>query len=336
MSKRLLEIYISTKYKNKAVEMLKEYSVDILSQPDIREDLCQIKGIMPACGSEEILDKFEKFFGHMSDFRMILIPIKAFLPRERDEENEVEDKKIFEKSIKISERISREELYSEINENSKLTRFYISMIVLSSFVAGIGLLNNNSAVIIGAMVIAPLLGPNLAFSLGAVLGDIELMKRSFKTGIIGIIIAVLISFLWGKVIDVNCNVPELLTRTNVGLSDIVLASASGIAGVLSITVGSSSVLVGVMVAVALLPPLVALGLLLSSASYNLAFGAFLVFFTNIICINLSGIITFFIQDVRPKTWWEENRAKKAIKKSLFILFLMLLLLIIVIFINLKV
>lgn len=106
----------------------------------------------------------------------------------------------------------------------------------------------------------------------------------------------------------------------------MLALASGSAGVLSITTGASAALIGVMVAVALLPPLVTFGLLVGAGYLGLAVHAMLLFVTNVICVNLAGVATLLAQNVRPRTWWEADRARKATKIAVtFWIFLLLML-----------
>lgn len=122
----------------------------------------------------------------------------------------------------------------------------------------------------------------------------------------------------GYFFEVDTSIPEISSHTQAGLSDILLALASGAAGVLAFTTGAPAVVIGVMVAVALLPPLTASGLLLGSGEYEKAFSAFLLFMTNIICINLAGVATFLFQGVSPRTWWEAKRAKKATRKTMAI------------------
>jgi uncharacterized membrane protein len=85
-----------------------------------------------------------------------------------------------------------------------------------------------------------------------------------------------------------------------------------------------------MVAVALIPPLVTFGLLVGSAHMNLALRALLLFVTNVICINLAGVVTLLAQNVRPRTWWEEDRAKRAIKIAISLWVFLLLMLVLVI------
>ena len=195
--------------------------------------------------------------------------------------------------------------------------------MLSAIVAAIGLLNNNVAVIIGAMVIAPLLGPNVALSLATTLGDFSLAKNALKTNLVGILTAVAFSIAIGFFLHVNPHIPEIESRTRVGLEEVVLALVSGCAGTLAFTSGVPATLIGVAVAVAILPPLVSFGLLIGSGYISLSLGALLLFFINITSINLAGIITFFAQGIFPQAWLERKNAKKSIAVSVIILFLLL-------------
>ena len=187
----------------------------------------------------------------------------------------------------------------------------MAMVALSTVVAAIGLNDNSVAVIIGAMVIAPLLGPNVALSLGITLGDLSLLRQGLLTALAGIAAALVLSVIIGVLLNVDPTLSEMASRTRVGLGDIVVALASGSAGALAFTTGVSATLIGVMVAVALLPPLVTSGLLLGGGHPALAIGAFSLFLVNLICVNLAGVTTFLLQGIKPTSWWEKDRAVKA-------------------------
>ena len=207
---------------------------------------------------------------------------------------------------------TREELYSQIEKNTRLDGNFLILVFLSTVVAAIGLLENNVAVVIGAMVIAPLLGPNIALAFAATLGDRDLLLKSFKTNMVGVLFAlslsVAIGWFWPP-ITLN---PEILARTSVGFDDVVLALASGAAAVLSLTSGVASALVGVMVAVALLPPTATLGMVLASGQHQLASGAALLLAVNIVCVNASANLVFLFKGVRPRTWLEKRRARQSV------------------------
>jgi uncharacterized hydrophobic protein (TIGR00341 family) len=185
------------------------------------------------------------------------------------------------------------------------------MVVLSTVVAAIGLHNNSVAIIVGAMVIAPLLGPNVALSLGTALGALSLLRRALLTALAGIAPTLAFSVAIGVLVPVGSGLPEVASRTQVGMGDIAVAFASGCAGVLAFSSGVSAALIGVMVAVALLPPVVTSGPLLGGGRLAPAVGASSLFPTNLICINLAGVTTFLMQGVRPVAWLEKDRALKA-------------------------
>ena len=158
------------------------------------------------------------------------------------------------------------------------------------------------------------------------------MSKAFFALLVGIVLALFVSyFLTWIYPNIEFN-DELLSRTRVDISSIVMALASGAAAALSMTTGLSAVLVGVMVAVAILPPTAALGLMLGYHQYALANGAFILLAVNIICINLSSNIVFLLKGINPRT---RSDKQKAIKTALFYLFVWFLLLIVMLFILMR-
>jgi uncharacterized membrane protein len=103
----------------------------------------------------------------------------------------------------------------------------------------------------------------------------------------------------------------LIARTVVGLDSVALALASGAAAALSLTTGLSSVLVGVMVAVALLPPAATVGLMFGHGETDLAINAALLLAINIVCVNLASKVVFLAKGISPRTWYEKAKAKRA-------------------------
>lgn len=304
---RLIEMVIPRGYREDVVEVLQKSKVVEILDMELASDFMLFKILLTTEDSESTLDRLEKRFSHLNGFRIFIIPVQASIPRiveiSKDEKGLTPE----EESI-AAERISREELYSNVLSVSKPTKIYFIMVILSALVASIGVLNNNVAVIIGAMVIAPLLGPNMGLSLATVLKDKDLAIISLKSIIVGVGISIIISVIIGILVTFDPSIPAIALRTDVALAGIVLAFASGIAGSIAFTTDVSSALIGVMVAVALLPPLSVFGLLLGSGFYYLATGAFLLFLVNLVCINLSGLITFYVQRIKPLKTWEAFKA----------------------------
>ncbi|MBT8354827.1 MAG: TIGR00341 family protein [Desulfofustis sp.] len=270
---------------------------------------------------QSVLDALQSILGSQPNARIVVLPVEITLPKASEEQQEDEDSAV----------AVREALYLGVEKNSRLDLNFMVLVFLSTVVATIGLIENNVAVVIGAMVIAPLLGPNLAFGLGTALGDLALMRKSALTTVVGIGFAVVLSVAVGLLWPMEIYSPEILSRTEVGLDSVALALASGAAAALSMTTGLSSVLVGVMVAVALLPPAVTLGLMLGRADFDLAFGAGLLLVINLVCVNLACKLVFLIRDIRPRTWVEKTKARRAMLIYIMVWALTLMVLILFIF-----
>ena len=268
----------------------------------IGEDGMQVMRLLVADDKLQwVLDALQNILGAQPTARILVLAVEASLPRPEEKEGKQED----------SAAQAREALYQGVEKNARLDRNFLVLVTLSTVVAAIGLIENNVAIVIGAMVIAPLLGPNLALSLGTALGDIHLVRKAAQTLLTGILLAVLLSVGLGIFWPSELSSPELVSRTGAGLDSVVLALASGAAAALSLTTGLSSVLVGVMVAVALLPPAVTLGLMLGHGSMGLAVGAALLLAVNIVCVNIASKVVFFAKGIHPRTWAEKEKAKRA-------------------------
>ncbi|THB71274.1 MAG: TIGR00341 family protein [Desulfobulbaceae bacterium] len=322
MAQRVLKIILPQNEKKLALEMLNSLENTIFWQEESSEQNFVVSLLTETENSEKIMDLFEGNYNSTVGFKLIVFPVEASIPRTdtKETEHSSPDNK---KTKKNPLRISREELYADIVGSTDLSATFILLTILSTLVVSVGLLQNNVAVIIGAMVIAPFLGPNVALALSACLADIELAKNAGKTMTIGITITFLMSAVMGYLFKITPDIPEILTRTQAGVLDIILALASGSAGVLAFTTGMSSAVIGVMVAVALLPPLTTHGLLLGAGYPIEALGALSLFLTNIICINLAGVTTFYFQGVTPRVWWEAGKARTAAKITVFVWSLLL-------------
>ncbi len=248
------------------------------------------------------LDALQAVVSSYPTSRIIVFPVETTLPLPEEI-----------KAKRKTTSTSREALYDSVSKDVKLNSNFIVLVILSTVVAAIGLIENNVAVVIGAMVIAPLLGPNIALGLGTALGDVDLMRKALITNLVGVGICVILSILIGLSWPFDIDSPELMARTNVGLDSLALALASGAAAALSLTTGLSSVLVGVMVAVALLPPAATFGLMLGHGQYQLAVGALLLLIANVVCLNLATKIVFWLKGISPRTWWQKEKAKRAMR-----------------------
>jgi uncharacterized hydrophobic protein (TIGR00341 family) len=259
--------------------------------------------------TEALADRLRERYSE-TDLRLVLLAVEATIPPVEEEAGAGEGA---DGAPTTPGRISREELHQDIVQASRLTPVWAAMVFLSTVVAAVGLIRGDVAIIIGAMVIAPLLGPNMALALAVTLGDVDLARSAGRTIAAGLLIAGLSSVLMGLAFPIDPTVSDIAGRTRAGLGDIALALSAGAAGTLAFTGGLPGALVGVMVAVALLPPLAVAGLLAGAGYAEGAVGALILVGTNVACINLAAVGTFLIQKVRPRSWWEADRARGALR-----------------------
>jgi uncharacterized hydrophobic protein (TIGR00271 family) len=193
-----------------------------------------------------------------------------------------------------------EELERDADESSLTSLDYLVLITIAAILAAFGLVLNSSAVIIGAMLVAPLMTPLIAFATGIAIGKIKIMRQAAGTLLQGIFAALLVAFIVGWLSSTNIVTAEMAGRGNVTFLDMGVALASGFIGAYAKTRSNiASSLAGVAIAAALMPPLVTVGLAISFGEWALAEGASLLFLTNIVSITLAAWITLFWLGLRP-------------------------------------
>ena len=286
--------------------------------------------------TETLLQKLSIHFEGDDRFRVMIFDVEGVHPRVEEHEPEEDSEEPEQENQKPKEdpqRVACAELVHKLSALAVINRVYVATVFLSTVVAAVGLMRDNVAVIIGAMVIAPLLGPNMTLALATTLGDLKLGKKAVSVNVVGLGLALAVSIVTGVILNLDVIPVEIQSRTSVGLSDVVLALAAGSAGALAFTTGISATVVGVMVAVALLPPLAAGGLLLGGGEWAAAGGALLLTLTNVICINLAAVLTFLLQNVQPTHWWEAKKAKRVTQRAAGFWIALLLLLVAIIFLH---
>ena len=281
-------------------------------------------------GSENVqslTDKLQTLLSSEEGWHIITLPVESVIPKPQEEDDNAQKS--------VSETITREALYERIKRGAKLDTDFLILTVLSTIVAAIGIINDNVAIVIAAMVIAPLLGPNLALSFSVTLGDKALMAQALKTNAAGLSLTLLMAILFGLSVpnDFYIENIEYMTRVEVGLSAIVLALASGSAAVLSLTSGISSAMVGVMVAVAMMPPAVVLGLSMGAGSWTEAYHAGLLLAVNIICVNLSAKVIMSFKGIRPRTWYQRKKTNQSVRLSIIVWAILLTILSVLIYLG---
>lgn len=319
MTLRVIEVTAPAGYADTLVALAEQFeAIEVFAarSADAGEARCIVHLVCETNRVQEFTDAVQQAIGRGEHWRAVILAVEGTVPG-------YEPDKAERRAAFRSGAASREEIHSEIARNANLDSTFLTLTFLSAIVASIGLLKDNVAVIIGAMVIAPLLGPNLAFALGTALGDRALMQKAMRTNVAGVALTVTLGIVIAMMWTDGFEAPELLNRTKVGYDGIALALASGAAAVFSLVAGLSSALVGVMVAVALMPPAVAIGIMLGAGNPEAALGAAILLAVNVVCVNLAAQAVFVAKGIRPRTWWEKKASSASLRLN-FVMWLVLL------------
>lgn len=215
----------------------------------------------------------------------------------------------------------RLEVYKQVRRNSRPDVDFFIMIGLSAIIAGYGLLQDSSAVIIGGMLVAPLFSPILAISMSIVMGDIRLLRLAVEATIKGIVLAIGVAVFIAAISPLRSVGGEITARVAPNLFDLAVALASGAAGAYAIARKDvAAALPGVAIAAALVPPLCVVGIGLAAADMQIAGGGGLLFITNLVAIVLAGSVTLLLLGFRPTEPGERAaRLRRGLGVSLILL-----------------
>jgi uncharacterized hydrophobic protein (TIGR00271 family) len=183
----------------------------------------------------------------------------------------------------------------ELLAESTVDSPYLVLIVSSCVIATFGLLTNSAAVIIGAMIIAPLMLPIRGLAFGALEGNVKLFRKGLIAIAVGTALSIALAYLLGEVVNISSFGSEVLSRSAPTLLDLGIAIAAGaVSGYAKVQPRISESLAGTAIAVALMPPLCVVGLGLSQINWQLSQGATLLYLTNLLGITLSCMLTFLL------------------------------------------
>ena len=218
------------------------------------------------------------------------------------------------------ERIARQELESRAEELASALPTYVTMTVVSAVIATAGLLLDSPATVVGSMVIAPLIGPAMAAAVGSVIDDSELFRRGIGLQILGVVLAIVSAMIFAVFVQMANLVPpgldpvslsEVEERIAPSVLSLAVALGAGIAGAVSLMTGVSAALVGVMIAVALIPPAATVGIGIAFGDPTLAIGSAVLVAVNVLSINLAALVVLWYAGYRPEQFFRHDRAKTA-------------------------
>ncbi|MDE5595978.1 MAG: TIGR00341 family protein [Muribaculaceae bacterium] len=207
--------------------------------------------------------------------------------------------------------IPQSDAETAIREGVSFRGTNILVLIVAIFIASLGLNTNSTAVIIGAMLISPLMGPIIGIGLAVGVHDFDLMKRSFRNLLMATIFSVATSCIYFLISPVNEGHSELLARTSPTIYDVFIGFFGGAAGILAI--GSrvkGNVIPGVAIATALMPPLCTVGYGLATFQMNYFFGALYLFFINSVFIACATTVGVKLMNYKIKDFSNPQRAKR--------------------------
>lgn len=302
MSERLIQVLVRKEHVRLVTNCLSALPTENWVQlPAEDAERAVIVAALHRVDTQSVLDAISDALQGKTGWQLHALPTEAALPEKRDE---TEQERVAQREAALT----REEIYADIRQGTALTVDYLVLTALATIVAAIGLSRGETAVVIGAMVIAPLLGPILAFAFATTLGLVPLMLVALRTLGAGLAVAVLSAVALGFLTRGGMDAVEASYTAPLSLVTVALPLASGAAAALMLAGGQTSALVGVMVAAALLPPLSAFGLLLGGGHIPEAARALATVIVNIAAINLAAQVVFRLKGIRPRRWRTERHA----------------------------
>ena len=223
-----------------------------------------------------------------------------------------------------------ERLVESTDRYTRLNKNVLAMALFATTIALAGLFLDNIAVVIGAMLLSPLLGPINAFAVNANLGRIRKVARSQFSVLVLLVAIVLLAaaltFTVSLFLEVSDNTAQIALRSHATLTDVAIALILGLASGLALFVGFPEILVGVAIAVAIVPPATVSGIGLALFNTNLFLGALILTFIYLFGLQLGSTLMLRIRGVQPRKYYQKTEAKKRSAYSILILALLLVML----------
>lgn len=313
MTMRLLRAYVPSLDHELELQLRTQAGVrllDIDERPD--RDHVVVEIVVPTGRAEAIVKALHDRYGARDDFRILITPLASMVPALEADADEDEDDDDDESVAPTN----LEELHAEVQRQCNVNWPFAASLIIATTVAATGIVRDSTELIVASMVIAPLLGPNVALATATALGDLKLGRRALSANAVGFGLTFVTGVVMGFIFDVPMSADHVARRLLIGPLDIVVAATAGAAGALAYTSGAFGTVVGVMIAVALLPPLVLCGMFVGSGEFTDALGPGLLTLANFIGINLAGVVVLFLRNVRPRRFHEQADAKRAVATAI--------------------
>jgi uncharacterized hydrophobic protein (TIGR00341 family) len=305
---RLVHVSVPAGKRDAVTRTLEDEGVDYVvnEESSNREFTAVVTFPLPTKAVEPVLDALQEA-GLPEDAFTVVIDAQTVVSRRFDRLQEQ-----YEHGDQSEDRIARQELRAKANELAPETTNYAVLTIISVVIATAGLLLDSPATVVGSMVIAPLIGPAMSTSVGSIIDDREMFLRGLRLQVLGFVLAVTTATLFALAVRHLGMVPsglnvltfnEVAERVAPDFMSLVIALGAGVAGAMSLRSGVSASLVGVMIAVALVPPVGVIGI---GIAWNLPWvvlGATVLVLVNALSINLAALVVFWYSGYRPENWF---------------------------------
>ena len=329
---RLVFVTIPTGKREAVLDVLDDEGIDytLTDETSGRGYACAVHFPIPTSAVEPVLESLRET-GLNDDAVTVTVETESVTSRDYDQ---LEER--FTEDSESPEQIAREELKSAAKDLVPASMpIFAGMTIVSGIIATAGLLLDSAAVVVGSMVIAPLIGPAMATSVGTVFRDRDLFRDGVKLQIIGATLTIASAAVFAVLIRTGNLVPpgldilsisQIRERFRPDILSLVVALGSGAAGVISLASGLSSALVGVMIAVALVPPAATVGIGIAWGNTALAVGSGVLLLVNVLSINLAALLVLWYMGYRPAKWFHIEQTRKTFLKRVVVLLISILLL----------
>jgi uncharacterized hydrophobic protein (TIGR00341 family) len=320
---RLVQVMVPVGSREAVRDVLEAEEIDyvLTDETSDREFTAVVYFPLPPQAVEPVLDELRSAIGDDQSYTVVVdaetVVSRRFeeLKQRYDEEEE-------------GDRVARQELRARAEDLAPDVSMYVALTVVSVVVATAGVLLDDAAVVVGSMVIAPLIGPAMATAAGSVLDEGDLFRRGVRLQLIGALVAVTTATVFAVLVKETYLVPpgleiglidQVRGRIAPGVLSLVVALGAGVAGALSLSAAVSAAIVGVAIAVALIPPVAVIGIGVAWGRPLMAAGATILVLVNFLSINAAAMATLWYKGYRPGHWFRLPEARTATLRRLAIL-----------------
>jgi len=322
---RLVQVTIPAGKRETVLDTLDGLDVDyvVTDETSRREVTAVVSFPLPTEAVEEVLDALRDA-GLEEDAYTVVLDAQTVVSRRFERLQE----EYAQKSPEDASRIAREELEATVEDLVPGRTTFLVMSAISAVVATAGILLDSPAIVVGSMVIAPLIGPAMATSVGSVTAERDLFVRGVKLQLVGFGLAIAAAAAFAIFARSIHLVPpgldilaidQVSGRLSPDFLSLAVALGAGVAGALSLSSGVSSALVGVMIAAALIPPTAVIGIGIAWSMPRAVVGSSVLVLVNVLSINLAALVVLWYEGYRPEEWFQLEEARLATGKRVAVL-----------------